>query len=139
VGPLAGLACLAIGFVHLLTQDFVIPLMYARNVHATQAWQVFLPLMRARMGDFVAYGLLMLMLEIGASLAVLAAGVLTCCIGLILVSVPYVNTIVLLPLFAARRAIGPEFLAQYGPEWVIFPAPQAAQDMFMSPSAPPAV
>jgi hypothetical protein len=77
----------------------------------------------------------MLMLEFGVALAVMAAGVLTCCIGLILVSVPYVNSIVLLPLFAARRAIGPEFLAQYGPEWVTMPAPQAAQEMFTSPPA----
>ncbi len=139
MGPLAGLACLAIGFVHLLTQDFVIPLMYARSVDATRAWQTFLPLLRSRLGDFVAYSLLMLVLEFGVALAVMAAGVLTCCIGLILVSLPYVNSIVLLPLFAARRAIGPEFLAQYGPEWVTMAAAQAPQDLLITPPAPPTV
>lgn len=124
-GPFALIALLLIGFVHILTQDFVIPLMATRDLLATQAWRALLPLLRARAGDFFAYALLMLVLEVGVSLAVLVAGVLTCCIGLILVSIPYMNAVVLLPLHTARRAIGPEFLAQYGPEWVTLPAPQA--------------
>ena len=126
-GSLTALSFLVIGFISLCTQDFVIPIMYQRDIGSRAAWAAFLPLLTSRMGDFVAYALLMLLLGIGVGVAVLVAGLLTCCIGLILVSIPYVSAVVLLPLHAMRRAIGPEFLAQFGEEWVTLHAVQQQQ------------
>jgi hypothetical protein len=48
---------------------------------------------------------------------VVAVGFATCCIGFLLMVTPYVGQVVLLPLHVAYRALGPEFLAQFGPEF----------------------
>lgn len=118
---LACVCLIAIGFVNMCTEDFVVPLMFARDIRAREAWGAFLPLLQAHVGDFFAYAVLLVLLEFGVVLAVLVAGVLTCCVGLILVSIPYINAVVLLPLHVTRRGMGPEFMAQFGPEWATFP------------------
>jgi hypothetical protein len=46
-----------------------------------------------------------------------ALGLATCCIGWLVLAIPYLGTVILLPVYVTARALGPEFLAQYGAEW----------------------
>ena len=128
---------LAIGFVHVCTRDFVVPLMAVHDENVTQAWSRFGALLSAHPGDFVAYALMLVLLEIVVGLAVVAAGLLTCCVGFVLMMLPYIGSLVRLPLCYTRRGIGPLFLQQYGPEWRVMPPLDAALET-PTPVPPPA-
>jgi hypothetical protein len=128
---LAILAGLLIGFVSLLLDEFVVPLMYRHGVTATEAWRRFLPLLRAHPGPFVLYALFVLLLVMLVIAAVTVLGLATCCVGFFLMLAPYVGQVVLLPLYVTYRGLGPEFLAQFGPEFDAF----AGADPH--PAAPP--
>jgi hypothetical protein len=58
----------------------------------------------------------------GVLLAVVAAGLLTCCLGFVLLLIPYVGTVVLLPISVLYRSYTIEFLAQFDPELLAVPA-----------------
>ena len=124
---LATVSALAIGWVNLLMDSFVVPLMYRHDEHASQAWMRFLPLLGAHAGEFVAFTVFTVVLAIGVGVALTIAGVGTCCVGLVLMIIPYVGSVVLLPVTVTARALGPLFLAQFGPEWAVFP-PEPVDD-----------
>ncbi len=117
-GVLLAVAALLLSF---WTDQFVVPLMYRYDEGVLDAWRRFLPLVRQRLGSFVLYSLFYLLLSVVAWTTVVVAGLLTCCIGLALVSIPYLGTVLLLPFWVTERGLGPDFLAQFGPEWDIWP------------------
>ena len=117
---LVGFVGLLVAFVGLLLDDFVVPLMYRHGIRAGEAWRRFLPLLREHLGQFVLYALLVLVLFVAVGAVVVAVGFATCCVGFLLMVTPYVGQVVLLPLHVAYRALGPEFLAQFGPEFQVF-------------------
>jgi hypothetical protein len=123
---LVGFVGLLAAFVGLLLDDFVVPLMYRHGIRANEAWRRFLPLLHEHLGQFVLYALLVLVLFVAVGAAVVAAGFATCCVGFLLLMTPYVGQVVLLPLHVAYRAFGPEFLAQFGPDFQVFAAGPAA-------------
>jgi len=119
--------------VHGLLDGFVVPIMYRDGIRTNEAWRKFLPLLRDRPAEFALYGLLLLVLGLFAAIAVTLAGFLTCCVGFVLLAIPYLGTVVLLPVWFTYRAFGPEFLAEFGPEWTIFPTVPASE----TPPPPP--
>ena len=135
---LVGFVGLLVAFVGLLLDDFVVPLMYRHGIRTNEAWRRFLPLLREHLGRFVLYALLVLVLFVALGAAVLAAGLATCCVGFLLFATPYVGQVVLLPLHVAYRALGPEFLAQFGPEFQVFASgpPTQAPAPPVAPAAP---
>jgi hypothetical protein len=124
MAALGGIGILAAVAV-LLLDEFVVPIMYRHRVSATEAWRRFLPLLGGRWPVFLLYALLQLVLHI-ALVGVLAAfGLATCCVGLLLLVVPYVGQVVLLPVHVFFRALGPEFLRQFGSDFDAFGGPGA--------------
>jgi hypothetical protein len=138
---LAGFVGLLVAFVGLMLDDFVVPLMYRHGLRATEAWKRFLPLFREHLGRFVLYALFVLVLAAAVGVMVVAVGFSTCCVGFLLVMLPYVGQVVLLPIHVAYRGFGPEFLAQFGPEFQIFaaapPPPATASAVTPAPPAAP--
>lgn len=63
----------------------------------------------------------MFVLGIGVGIAVLFFALVTCCTGLLLVAIPFVGTVILLPIIYTFRAFSIEFLAQFGEEYNVFP------------------
>jgi hypothetical protein len=133
---LVGCVGLLVAFVSLLLDDFVVPLMYRHGLRTNAAWRRFLPLFREHLGQFVLYALLVLVLAVAVAAVAMAVGFATCCVGFLLMVTPYVGQVVLLPLHVAYRALGPEFLAQFGPEFQVFASAPLAQAS-MPPAAPP--
>ena len=125
VGGLAfTLFAVAALFASLFLDSFVVPIMYRHNLSAMAAWRVFLPWLSAQPATFFFYGLFVLLLFVVAGTAICAVGLVTCCIGFILLAIPYVGTAVLLPLLVAYRYLSLEFLAQFDPSLNVFaPAP----------------
>jgi hypothetical protein len=136
LGGIALLVLLALlgAFVMLLLDAFVVPLMYRHQLSANQAWGRFLPLFRQNLGGFLRFALFCLAIAIVLVVAVTAVGFATCCVGFVLIALPYVGQVVLLPVYVVLRAFGPEFLAQFGPEFDVLTRPAAE----VLPPAPPA-
>jgi len=129
------LIALVSAFILLLLDAFVVPLMYRHELTTSQAWGRFLPLFRENLGSFVRFALVCLVIGIAIGAAVLAVGFATCCVGFLLIALPYVGQVVLLPVYVVLRAFGPEFLAQFGPEFDVLPRPGAGDALPPAPNA----
>jgi hypothetical protein len=110
-----------IGYISLFLTDFVAPIMYKHRISTVAAWSRFLAVFRKAPLHLLLYGLLIFVLGIVFVIAVVIAGLMTCCIGLFLLILPYVGTVVTLPVWYTYRAFSLEFLAQFGPEYDLFP------------------
>ncbi len=105
------------GYISLFLDNFIVPIMYRYRMTTTQAWNYFLPVLRQNLVQFILYGLLILALIIGLVIGVIIIGFMTCCVGFIFFVIPYINTVVLLPVIYTFRAFSLEFLAQFGEEF----------------------
>lgn len=112
---------IAAGYVSMLVNSFVVPVMYMHDLGVMQAWRKFFPILSSHFFHFILYGLFRLLLLIAVGIAIFAGGCLTCCIGLLLMSIPYISSVVLLPVSFVFRTFSLEFLAQWGPEFSVFP------------------
>ncbi|MEJ2581945.1 MAG: hypothetical protein P8127_10000 [Acidobacteriota bacterium] len=104
------------GFVALMLEAFVIPIMYKFDLKATEAWNYFLPWLKYRPGHFVLYALLVLGLVFVFAAIFAVVCMLTCCV----VALPYVGTVILLPFWVTYRIWSVEFLTQFDPEFDLF-------------------
>jgi hypothetical protein len=123
---IAMLFAIVLAIVGLFLESFVVPIMYRHNLTAIAAWKHFLPLLRRYPADFVAYTLVVILLWLVAIVSVMVVVTMTCCIALPLVSLPYIGSVVLLPLSATFRLFSVEFLAQFGPEYFSEPTVEAS-------------
>ncbi len=119
---LAPLAILA-GYVHLFRTSFVEPVMYRNDIGVMAAWGRFLTLFRRRPLPFLVYGMFVLALMAVALAMIFAFGLGTLTLGFFLLATPYVGSVLLLPIEVTARALGPEFLAQFGPEFAALGVP----------------
>ncbi len=103
-------------FVGLFLEGFVIPIMYKFDIKATEAWRYFLPWLKTRPLPFFLYGLFVLALGFCVVVIFGLACMLTCCI----VALPYVGTVILLPIWVTYRLFSVEFLAQFDPGFDLF-------------------
>lgn len=108
-------------YISLFLSDFVVPIMYKQDIKSMPAWGVFMSLFSQHAGYFVLYGLLIFVLSILVFFGVIMLGFLTCCIGFILLVLPYINSVVLLPISYTFRAFSVQFLEQFGTEFSLFP------------------
>lgn len=120
-----------LSYIEYFLQQFVVPIMHKHRVSTTGAWGLFLPVLRAHPGQFALFGLLYLAVILGLGIAYAIAGVLTCCLGLLLLALPYLGAVVTLPMSVLGRFMNLEFLAQFGDDFdLLSPLP--------TPDLPPA-
>ncbi len=126
-----GLVALAVtliwGYMILFLKDFVAPLMYKKRISCGAAWKLFLDIFRKVPFPFVGYGIIVFLFMIAFAIAVVVAGLATCCVGFLFLVIPYISTVVTLPVWYAYRAFSLEFLAQFGPEYDVLPRPAAPE------------
>lgn len=108
------------GTIALFTTDFIVPIMYQRTLRCTQAWNVLLDVLGNNQGRFLLYLLFQLVIAIALG-AIAIAMMCICCIACCLFLLPYVGTVLLLPLSVFRRSYSLYYLAQYGREFNVFP------------------
>jgi hypothetical protein len=100
-----------VGIFLALLRDFLIPLMYLDGLSVADAWRSFRhKLLPGRVGDVVLFYLLKLALGIAAAIATVFAMCLTCCIA----AIPYVSSVVLLPIHVFFRAFSLYMLEALG-------------------------
>jgi hypothetical protein len=128
-----GLAVVAVAalLVVLLLESFVIPIMYRFDLPATAAWRTLLPWLKRYPGWFLAYAVVLFLAAIVFQVVILVLCLFTCCIVLI----PYVGTVILLPVWVLYRAYSVEFLAQFHLDFDLFDA-AAATPTPIAPAEP---
>lgn len=116
-GLLSALAIFVMFVISLLLDDFVLPTMYQRQVCVMEAWDiVFAEIVRGRVGTLVLFYLMKIVLGIAIGMIFMVGTLLTCCIG----GLPYISSVLFLPLFVFARCYSLYFLEQFGPEWRFF-------------------
>ncbi len=130
-------------FVKLCVESFIVPIMYKHNLTAVAAWKFFLPLLRREPLDFLLYcGFIVVLLIVGW-LGLMLLVTVTCCLLLPLIALPYVSSVVLLPVWTTLRLLSLEFLSQYGsayfemPPTVLAPEPGGWTPATPAEPAPP--
>ena len=142
-GSLILISGLLLSLISFFFDQFVVPVMYWSNLKAIEAWKKVLALVKVNIYVFIRYILLYIVFSLIAGGAVFIAGLATCCIGFFLLMIPFVGTVLLLPVLVFFRLFGLELLAQFGPEYNIPvppPEPAAAIETQELPAAtePPA-
>ena len=103
-----------IGFIGFFLDSFVVPIMYKDSLTASQAWGKFLALFRQHALHFILFGLLVFGLGFLFFIGVVMFGLFTCLAGFILLLIPYIGTVITLPIWYTFRVFSLEFLAQFG-------------------------
>jgi len=102
--------------VDLLLRDFAVPVMYLRQVGAWDAlgtvWREILP---GNGWAFVRFYLMKLVLGLCSAVVILIGCCLTCCLA----ALPYLSSVVFLPIHVFFRSYSLLFLEQIGEEWKV--------------------
>lgn len=113
-----------IGIVFVLifkfTRDFVVPIMYIRSCTCIEAWQEFWTLLSGNKGKFTLYILFQIVIAIAIGAIVTAVVVMTCCCAGVILAIPYIGTVLMLPLLVFRRAYSVCYFRQFGPGFDVF-------------------
>jgi len=138
---LAGLALFLVGValavVSKLTRDFAVPVMYLRGVSCREAWREILALFSGRMGLPILYLLFQIVLWLAIAILLIVVVVATCCIAGCLLAIPYIGTVLLLPILVFARSYSLFYLRQLGAPYDVFAAAPAAPQQPPMPLSPP--
>lgn len=102
---------------------FMVPVMYRKRCRAVQAFRDVTLLMMHHAGSFFLFCLFGVVLI----LAVLMIGVIVTCATCCLAALPYIGTVILLPVFVCLHAFALVFIRQFGPDydvWASFMPPE---------------
>lgn len=142
-GLLLLISGITFGIIGKFTKDFAVPIMYLHTPSAVAAWRVLLALVEANKGRFILYILFQIVIGIAIGSIVLAVACLTCGCACCLLAIPFVGTVLMLPILVFQRSYSLFYLAQYGPELNAFTlgleAIPPAAPTAVPPTAPPAV
>lgn len=124
------LMAIVFGVIAKFTKDFVVPIMYLHSMRCTEAWRVLLALVSANKGRFFVYLLFQIVMSIAIGVCVMMLACLTCGCACCFLILPYIGTVVLLPVHVFTRSYSLYYLGQYGPDfYAIAPEPQPAPPM----------
>ena len=116
-----GIISIVTAYISLFLKDFIVPIMYKHRMTTSEAWHFFLPTLRNNVFQFLLYGIFILFLWLVAAAVIVVFGLVTCCIGFLILIIPYIGTVLLLPVYYTFRALSVEFLEQFGDDYKLFP------------------
>jgi hypothetical protein len=115
------LLVIVFALIHKFTEDFVVPIQFLRGGKCLAAWKEFRGLLADNAGLFTLYILFQIVLGMAIGIIVLVAVLITCCIAGCLMVIPYIGTVLLLPVLVFKRSYPLYFLRQFGPSYDVFP------------------
>jgi hypothetical protein len=121
--PVAVFVWVAFAVVVNLILHFMPPVMYARRCSAIEAARSILQLVLNEPASFIFFILFMIALWIGWIMLGCLVTCLTCCLA----SLPYIGTVIVLPVPVFFRSFSLLFLRQFGSDWDVWkkvPAPE---------------
>jgi hypothetical protein len=137
VGIFAVLFLLLLMFVLVvnLVTYFMPLVMYRQRCGAVDAVREVLRLVADNVGVFILFCLFGFVLLLATIMIGAVVSCLTCCIA----ALPYIGTVILLPVYVCLRAFGLLFLRQFGPEydvWASFMPPEFSPVLLPLPAPP---
>ncbi len=120
-GILFFVLAIVFAIIQKLTLDFVVPIMFLRRHRCLSAWKELGALISGHVGAFILYFLFQIVLALAIGVIVFSAVIITCCLAGCLMMLPYVGTVLLLPVLMFKRCYSLYFLAQFGREYDVFP------------------
>ncbi len=108
--------------VKKFTFDFVVPIMFLRMASCTACWREFMAILSANKLRFTLYLLFQIVIKIviGTIIGIgFCIGICLCCASCLLL-VPYIGTVILLPVLVFTRAYSLYYIQQFGPEFDVF-------------------
>ena len=120
------LVAVIVALIKKFLVDFVVPIMLLRRTSCLAAWKEFYRLLSARLGIFTLYVLFQIVLTMAVGTLVVVLALVTCCFACCLMALPYLGTVLLLPVLVFKRSYPLYFLAQFGSEYDVFPPPPPA-------------
>ena len=122
-------------FVWSLIANFMTPVMYRRRCRAYEAFRAVTKLIAANPGEILLYWLFLIVLGLASALVACVVTCATCCIT----AIPYVGTVILLPVFVLLRSFSLLFIRQFGPDydvWANFMPPEFLPILLQLPFTP---
>ncbi|MDO8302168.1 MAG: hypothetical protein Q7T18_02905 [Sedimentisphaerales bacterium] len=114
---------IVIGVFFKLLSDFVVPIMFLRSTTAVEAWREFRPMLSANKGAFTLYILFQIVIAMAIGALVFAAVMFACCAcccTACLWFIPYISTVIMLPVLIFRLAYSLNYLRQFGMAYDVF-------------------
>jgi hypothetical protein len=127
---------IALALVSKFTTDFVVPIMFMRTTSCTAAWREFLSVLSENKARFALYILfqIVIAIAIGAVIFVGFCVGFCCCCASILLFIPYINTVVLLPVHVFGRSYSLYYFRQFGVQFDVFglenPQPELVENPY---------
>lgn len=143
VGPIVlcvlGMLCvigvsIVFAIIKKLLVDFVVPIMYLRTPSVREAWREFQALASANLGRFALYLLFSVLIAMVIGTMIIVVIIATCCTAGCLMAIPYIGTVLLLPVFVFKRAYSLCYFQQYGADYALIDSEEAP---FQNTVAPP--
>jgi len=122
LGLLIFVLSIALFLVKKFTMDFVVPIMFLQTANCVAGWREFMTIISANKLRFALYLLFQIVIAmvIGAIITLgFCIGCCFCCISILLL-IPYIGTVIILPLLVFGRAYSLYYLQQFGPQFDVF-------------------
>ena len=124
-GAIFVVAVVAVLFVLIakFTTDFVVPIMFLHTASSVAGWKQCLELISGNKAQMLLYILFQIVIFLVIAFIALTICLVTCCCCcclLVLFVLPYVGTVILLPLIAFKRAYSLFYLRQFGTQFDVF-------------------
>jgi hypothetical protein len=113
-------AVIVLLLVKKFTMDFVVPIMFLRTSNCVTGWRELLELLSLNKARFLLYVLFQIVIAITIGAIVIATVCLTCCCAGCILAIPYIGTVLLLPILIFERSYSLYYLQQFGPEFNVF-------------------
>jgi hypothetical protein len=108
--------------VRKFTFDFVLPIMFLRTASCVAGWRKFLSILSVNKARFALYILFQIVISIAIATIIFficCAGCCLCCSS-VLLFIPYIGTVILLPLFVFKLSYTLYYLRQFGTGFDVF-------------------
>jgi hypothetical protein len=113
---------MVLALINKFTLDFVVPIMFMRGSRCMEAWREFWPMLKQNAGQFALYILFQILMGMVIGVMILLLVIMTCCIAGCFMAIPYVGTVLLLPVLVFEKGYKLYYFAQYGPQYDVFAA-----------------
>ena len=114
----------AITIIRNILLDFIIPVMYKKNIAVLEAFSLFKNnLLMGNIKSFIFFYLMKILVAIIIGILLVTAFCLTCCLACCLFAIPYLGIVILLPVIMFKRCYSIFFLEQFGDEWIFINKP----------------
>ncbi len=115
----------AVAVIDMCFHDFVAPLQFLHKTSAGPAIALTRQIITGHPGQFILYIIVKVLLAIAMGIIAAMAGLLTCCLGFLLMAIPVIGQAVLQPLWLFHRLFSLYFLQQLGHDlFAAAPKPQ---------------